>query len=304
MAIVGSIVGSITRAIPATIPDLPRPHGAGGGGGGSGAPTFDLVINDLTSVGSITRTDGPGDNAGIWFNPDGTQMYIMGINGLQEINQYNLSTAWDITSAGATPDVAVTVSPPTSESASSIRCITFSHDGNNVFILGNLADRVRHFTTTAGAWDISSGLTGVSNSLDLTGAGIRPYHISFNYDGSAMYLLDAVNNEVNKFPLTGDPWDILTRGTLVQVSLAGITTNPEGGYMTPDERYFIIKDGARSYALVEMLTPGDLTTLSDLHSTNVDFPATTNGLHFFVKTDDGSKVYCGNQDNTVSQATT
>lgn len=303
MAILGAVVGDIVRSIAGAIDDWEKPD-AGGGGGGSGAPTFDLAINSLTSVGQITRSDGPGDNNGVWFNPDGTKLFIMGTNGVHEINQYNLSTAWDITSAGATPDVAATYGIPTGESSSSIRCATFSHDGNNLFVCGNLADRIRHFTLTAGAWDISSGFTDVSNSLDLTAAGIRPYSMSFNYDGSAWYILDAVNNELHKFPLTGDPWDILTRGTLVTQSLVGITTNPEGGYMTPDERYILIKDGATSYALVEMLTPGDITSISDLHSTNVAFPSTGSALQPFVKTDDGAKIYAGNQNNTTDQATT
>jgi len=32
---------------------------------------------------------------GIFFKPDGTKMYIIGTNG-DEVNQYALSTAWDV----------------------------------------------------------------------------------------------------------------------------------------------------------------------------------------------------------------
>ena len=297
MSIANAISNAIAGNLAGTLDGLPPPFGGGGGGGG-GAPTFDLEINGLTGVGSITRNDGPGDNTGVALNSDGTKLFIMGTNGTFEINQYNLSTAWDITSAGATPDLSVSYSRPSGETTA--RCATMSFDGNYFMNSGVTNDRVAMFQLTAGPWDLSGGLTTIFLALDLSTD--RPYHVQWNYDGTALYIIDAINDNLIKYTCS-TPYTVATR------VLAGRANYPianisfaEGGLITADERFIIYSDGGTP-KLVEMTTPGDVTTQTFVHNATAGFPAAGSPRGLWVKPD-GSRIYCGNQGNTTDQADT
>jgi len=297
MSIANAIANAIAGNVAGTIDGLPPPFGGGGGGGG-GTPTFDLEINGLTGVGTITRTDGPGDNTGVSLNSDGTKLFIMGTNGTHEINQYNLSSPWDITSAGATPDLAVTYGVPSGETT--VRAATMSFDGNYITVCGVTNDRVAMYQLTAGPWDLSGGLTTIFSALDLSTD--RPYTVQWNYDGTAFYIIDGINDNLIKYTCS-TPYTVATR------ALAGRANYPianisfgEGGFITADERFIVYSDGATP-KLVEMTTPGDVTTQTFVHNATAGFPAAGSPRGIFVKPD-GSRIYCGNQGNTTDQADT
>jgi DNA-binding beta-propeller fold protein YncE len=76
---------------------------------------------------------------GIVFKPDGTKMYIAGANG-DEVNEYDLSTAWDISTASfnqyykdyTVPEGVVTD-------------VFFKPDGTAYWITGRSWDRVYQY---------------------------------------------------------------------------------------------------------------------------------------------------------------
>ena len=271
-----------------TDPDIPVP------------PLPDIVVNNMTNQGSITRTDGPGDNFGVVFNPgDGTQMFILGINGVNEINEYTLTGAWDLTTAGASP---VNTLIPSSAPGTSVNNICMSRDGNYIFTSGVNTDRVRRSALISGPWDISGGATAADVAdVDLTADGVRPYGMDWNADGSVCYICDSINQGVHQIPC-GTAWDLNSKGTIVFQSTAPNATFPEGIGITGDERYVLISDGS-TVKLFEMTTPGDLTTLTYLHdSTGQSFPSAGAPRGVFVKPDDNATIYVGNQGNNVDQA--
>ena len=57
-----------------------------------------LALAEPTFIADFDISDDEGSATGITFKPDGTKMYITGI-GAENILQYNLTTAFDITSA-------------------------------------------------------------------------------------------------------------------------------------------------------------------------------------------------------------
>ena len=65
--------------------------------GGSYVVGYDLSVAAFDSVtASISQA---GDERGLTFSTDGTKFYIMDGNTPQSVYQYNLSTAWDLSTS-------------------------------------------------------------------------------------------------------------------------------------------------------------------------------------------------------------
>jgi len=71
---------------------------------------------------------------GLAFNPTGTKLYVIGSSGL-EVNEYDLSTAWDITSASALQYYSVTVDNALSD-------LFIRADGFELYVVGSQFDNV------------------------------------------------------------------------------------------------------------------------------------------------------------------
>jgi hypothetical protein len=56
--------------------------------------------------------------SGVFFKPDGLKMYVIGFSG-DDVNEYNLSTAWDVTTASYLQNFSVAAQEyiPTMESS-------------------------------------------------------------------------------------------------------------------------------------------------------------------------------------------
>ena len=69
----------------------------------------DPFVWDISSVvylQSYTVTSQETSLFGVFFKPDGTKMYIIGSAG-DDVNEYNLSTAWNVTTATYSQKYAV-----------------------------------------------------------------------------------------------------------------------------------------------------------------------------------------------------
>ena len=87
-------------------------------------------------------------------------MFIVGSNG-QEVNEYTLTTAWDVSSASAVDSFSVSGHENTPTG------IAFSESGKKMFIVGGTSPscEVNEWTLTT-AWDLSSAAhTGIVYNL-------------------------------------------------------------------------------------------------------------------------------------------
>ena len=133
------------------------------------------------------------DNArGIFFKPDGTKMYIAGWTN-DKVYEYNLSTAWDISSASYVQDLTIrpdiTNSNPTG--------VFFTPDGLNM-IVNLLTNELICKYTLSTAWDISSA-SYTNVSLDVTGVASDPYQIAFKPDGTKMFVVSPAADGVYQY---------------------------------------------------------------------------------------------------------
>jgi DNA-binding beta-propeller fold protein YncE len=181
----------------------------------------------------------------IFFKPDGTKMYIVGSTG-DDVNEYNLSTAWDVSTASYLQNFSV-AGQDTSPTG-----IFFKPDGTKMYILGDLGNDVNEYDLST-AWDVSTA--SFLQNFSVAAETSIPQGISFNPDGTKMYVVGP--NEVNEYSLS-TAWDVST-ASFVRVysvdftALEGIFIDAQGGSMWLTGSY---NDGVTSFDLVRQYVLG------------------------------------------------
>jgi len=148
-------------------------------------PIANYVISLSTNVTSLDDVE---------FSSDGTVMVVTDIGGYpNNIKSYNLSTAWDVTTA--TYNTATSAfATATLTNPSGIR---FSPDGLTLYIVSESQNKI-HIATLTTAYDISTitSVTGNdSTSFDPTSQNADPYAVDFNSNGTKMYILGRDGND-------------------------------------------------------------------------------------------------------------
>lgn len=124
------------------------------------------------------------------FSGDGTIMYV---SGDAKIEAYDLSTAWDITTAGASPDKTLDLSAITA-----VRNVYFQDDGLKAFIVDN-ANTIYGYDLSV-AWDISTG-TSSGNSLDVSSQATVPLGLFIKPDGAKLYITGLSNSDIYQYSM-------------------------------------------------------------------------------------------------------
>lgn len=147
------------------------------------------------------------------FGDSGTKFYFMGLSG-DEINEFDLSTAYDI----STMSYNQTLSVGTTENAP--RGLFFKSDGTKFYICGSQNNKVLPFSMTT-AWDISTATFDgfpTSNYLVRSPGNADYEGISFKSDGTKMFLLRShgsngygtnYDDQIEEYSLS-TAWDITT----------------------------------------------------------------------------------------------
>jgi 6-phosphogluconolactonase (cycloisomerase 2 family) len=180
---------------------------------------WDVTTGTVSLVQSETFTD---DNSpiGITFKPDGTKMYISG-DSSNEINEYDLGTAWDISTKSFVQVKSSVSAAPGS--------ISFSPDGTKMILVnrGSAGGIDQYELSTA--WDISTAgsptYTYDPNDTPKSVSTNNKGYISslecavFGDDGMSISLMDtydATTDKIVTYPLVS-AYDISTilNGTLV-----------------------------------------------------------------------------------------
>ena len=118
------------------------------------------------------------DPEGIAFNTDGTKMYLVGRAG-QDINEYTLSTGFDISTATYSQNFSVSAqdTAPTD--------IAFNVDGTKMFVVGRTSDNVNEYTLATG-FDVSTA--SYSQNFSVASEQSFPEAMTFNSDGTKMFI--------------------------------------------------------------------------------------------------------------------
>lgn len=252
----------------------------------------DLANASYDSV-SLDVSSQEANPTGLFFKPDGTKMYVIGFGG-DEINEYSLSTAWDISSASATSALSVLAL----ENAP--RDLCFKDDGTELYFVGTTNDKVNQYSLST-AWDITSAT--FTRDFSVRTQATFPRGITFKSDGSKMYISGTDTDNIYQYGLSTS-WDIST-ASYDNKSYDPNTANPTGPRFSPDgTKLFTVDNTANDVRSHTLSTAWDISTASyDNVSFNVNNQSTLAQGLFFKS--DGSKMYvCGSSADAVFQYST
>lgn len=234
---------------------------------------------------------------GVAFKPDGLVMYVVGTVG-DDINEYSLGTAWDVTTASFVRSVSLAAqdNAPTN--------LFFSPDGEHLYVTGNSGDDINEYSLSP-AWD----LTSLTFQNALLAGSTYPKGVFFTSDGATMFMCGGTStaSEVARFDLT-TAWDITTASESYSISLwfstqspSSTMSDPKGIFFNPDGTKMFLTAGSLNIGEFALSTAWDIRTASRTLVTTFPqaFPDLIEGLHFKP---DGTGFFTATRANTTFQA--
>jgi hypothetical protein len=241
-------------------------------------------ISEAYYVGQESPAFPAGTPQDIFFKLDGTRAYV--IDSIQdEVRQFSLSSAWNVSTATYVDDFSVGAGP---------QGIYIKSDGTHMYIVLDTGDAIRDYELSV-PWNITSGVlvgtTGVGES------DTEPEGIHFKNDGTVMYIIGNANNKIYSY-LLSSPWNITTAGASPFASnVTAPSVSPLSLRIKPDGKKLYILDATigdlKQYSLG---TAWDLTTMS-YDSVNISFlgeEAIPRGLYF---KNDGEQLFMSGSTN-------
>ncbi|GAH24777.1 unnamed protein product, partial [marine sediment metagenome] len=160
---------------------------------------------------------------GIFFKPDGTKVYLVGTDG-NDINEYDLSTAWDISTCVYSQlfSVAAQEITPTG--------LFFSPGGTKVYIIGIDENNINEYNLST-PWDISTCV--YLQNFSVAAQETYPNDLFFKPDGTKVYVVGSTGDDINEYNLS-TPWDISTCVYSQNFSVAAQEMTPTDLFFKPD----------------------------------------------------------------------
>ena len=192
---------------------------------------FDLDTMSYDSV-SFNANSQNTAIAGVAFNNDGTKMYLVGYNGPSSVFQYTLSTAFDLSTASYD-----SVTFNVSSQASTAFGLAFNNNGTKMYIVSFGNDTIYQYSLSS-AFNLSTASYD-SVSLSVNAQEAAPAGMTFNNDGTKMYIVGENGDEVNQYGLS-------TAFDLSTASYDNIAFSLSGQDSTPADIAFS-NDGTKMY---------------------------------------------------------
>jgi DNA-binding beta-propeller fold protein YncE len=215
----------------------------------------------------------------VFFKPDGLKMYVLGTSD-NDVNEYDLSTAWDISTASYLQLFSVAAQEAASEG------IFFKPDGTKMYVVGAAGDDVNEYNLST-AWDISTA--SYLQLFSVSAQDTAPTGIFFKPDGLKMYIVGDTGDNVNEYDLS-TAWNISTASYLQLFSVASQEINPSGIFFKPDgTKMYVVGDAGNDINEYNLSTAWDISTAVYLQNFYVFTQDSTPQGVFFKP--DGTKMY-------------
>ena len=209
-------------------------------------------ISTASFVDSFDLSNEEANPTGIAFGKSGTKMFISG-NGGEDINEYTLTTAFDVSTASFVDSFSV------ANEEDNISGITFSKSGMKMFISGYGGDDINEYTLNT-AWDVSTA--SFVDSFSVANEDTEPTEVTFNKSGDKMFVVGNTGNDINEYTLN-TAWDVSTASFVDSFSLTNQEKSPRGIWFDSSGNTMFIVGGAGDDVNVYTLTTAfDLSTAS------------------------------------------
>jgi len=229
----------------------------------------------------------------IFFGDSATKLYVVGDTG-NDVNQYSLSTAWDITTASFVQSFSVNSQETTPEG------IFFKPDGTKMYICGNASDSVHEYNL-ATAWDISTA--SFNQSFSVSAQEGAPRAVSFKPDGTTMLIGGPVSDSILQYSLS-TAWDISTASYVQNFSISAQETILQSMFVNEDgTSLMLVGQQGLDVNRYSLSTAWDVSTMSYVENFSVSAQDTApEGL--FFKSDGSKMYYCASNTDTIYQYST
>ena len=261
-------------------------------GGGVTWTDPDLANASYDSVSFSVAAQEIFPNA-LFFKPEGDRFYVVGSDG-DDVNEYSLSTAWDISTASFTQAFSIGAQETVPNG------LFFKPDGLKMYVSGNTGDDINEYDLST-AWDVSTA--SYLQNFSVTAQDTSPQDVFFRDDGLKMYMVGATGDNVYEYDLS-TAWDVSTASYLQNFSVTTQETAPTGVVFNPfGTKMYVVGSSGDDVNEYNLSTAWDVSTASYLQNFSVSAQdAAPVGLAF---KSDGSKMYIlGTGTDTIYQYST
>lgn len=221
---------------------------------------------------------------GMFFKPDGMKMYVIG-NNQDKINEFNLSVAWDISTAVNTTDFYV------GDKDTEPKGLFFKPDGTKFYISGPTSDKIFEYDLSI-AWDITSAVYLREKSISTketisTGVFFKP-------DGTKMYISGDSGDSIDEWNLS-DAWNVSSATYLRELS----TISPQDLYLRSDGlKLYVITQSLDIIMEYDLSDAWNITSSTYLRNISVGSKDGNPAGVFFKP--DGTKMYFVGDSNNMA----
>ena len=270
---------------------------------------FYAVSNDARDSWSVLdNTDGVRDivknNAGTWqYNSNTTYGSETWTNATTNTEVSALREAME----GASNAVGYQLSSASYDSVSfsvssqdsSPKGISFNSDGTKMFVVGQTGDSVYEYALTTG-FDVSTA--SYSQSFSVSSQDANPRGITFNSDGTKMFVVGYAESRVNEYDLTTG-FDISTASFTQFFSVSSQDLTPQGiAFNSDGTKMFVVGNTGDSVYEYTLSTGFDVSTASFVDSFSVSSEET--GPFGVAFNYNGTKMFVsGTTPDTISEYT-
>ena len=223
---------------------------------------WDVTTASYDSVSLSVSSQDTGNWRDIDISHDGTTLY--GLAGSGVAYQYDLSTAWDLSTA--------------SYASKSFDFSTYN-TAQGIFVNSDSTKVIICSSTTSSAWEFTlstakdiSTASYTNNTKDLTGEDSGTVGVSMNSNGTKMFILGSTNDTVYQYSLS-TAYDVST-ASYDSISFDASTQE------TGTDQLFFSQDGLKMYIIADEVvyqySTASLTQTLDL-STGTTFSFTPSG---------------------------
>jgi len=227
------------------------------------------------------------------FKSDGTKMFVLGDSG-NDVNEYDLSTGWDISTASYSQNFSVGTEETTPTG------LFFKPDGTKMYVCGTSGDDVNEYDLST-AWDVSTA--SYSQNFSVSAQEATPKDVFFKTDGTVMFITGTTGDDINRYTLS-TAWDVSTASYQSNASVKDQTGNPSGLFIKSDGLEIFVFGRTRTVFKYTVSSAWTLTGFNysqpttDRFSINSQETASTS---LFFK-GDGSKMYvAGSSGDDVNE---
>jgi hypothetical protein len=201
---------------------------------------------------------------GVFFKTDGTKMYVTGSSS-DSVHEYNVSTAWNISTASFTSTFGV------SGQDTSPQGVSFKDDGTKMYMIGSTNEAVYEYTLST-AWDISSA--SYSQSFSVATETSATTGLFFKPDGTEMFVADNANDAVLQYDLS-TAWDVSSASYSQSADISSQVATILGLFFKDDDLKMYVADGSTDsiyqYSLDQYPTASPVTITGLTNDTSYTF---------------------------------